>query len=96
MVANGEFRQDLFYRLQVVTLKAPPLRERRDDIPTLARRFLEAACEGAAFGGPATAAIAALECVRAQGGEAELVDAFGEADPERVKAQEEFLASLLQ
>ena len=43
-VADGKFRQDLFYRLQVVTLKAPPLRERRDDIPTLARRFLEAAC----------------------------------------------------
>jgi hypothetical protein len=39
---------------------------------------LQAACEGAAFGGPATAAIATLECVRAEGGEAELVDAFGE------------------
>jgi DNA-binding NtrC family response regulator len=43
-VADGSFRQDLFYRLQVVTLKAPALRERKDDIATLARRFLEAAC----------------------------------------------------
>jgi hypothetical protein len=40
---------------------------------------LQAACEGAAFGGPATAAVAALECVGAEGGEAELVDACAEA-----------------
>ena len=40
---------------------------------------MEAAREGAAFGGPPTAAIAALECVRAEGGKAELVDAFSEA-----------------
>ncbi|MGB8222466.1 MAG: hypothetical protein WCF10_07755 [Polyangiales bacterium] len=39
------------------------------------RERLEAACEGAGFGGPATAAIAAFEGVCAQGGEAELVDA---------------------
>jgi hypothetical protein len=40
---------------------------------------LQTAREGAAFGRPPTAAIAALEGVRAQGGEAELVDAFTEA-----------------
>jgi DNA-binding NtrC family response regulator len=39
-VEQGEFRQDLFYRLQVVTLSAPPLRDRRGDIPALAKRFL--------------------------------------------------------
>jgi two-component system nitrogen regulation response regulator NtrX len=44
-VEEGKFRQDLFYRLQVVTLKAPALRERKDDIPALAQRFLAAACE---------------------------------------------------
>jgi DNA-binding NtrC family response regulator len=44
-VAENKFRQDLFYRLQVVTLKAPPLRERKEDIPTLALRFLTVACE---------------------------------------------------
>jgi hypothetical protein len=43
------------------------------------RERFEAAREGAAFGGPATAAIAALEGVCAQGGEAELVDAVTEA-----------------
>ncbi|MCP3981895.1 MAG: sigma-54-dependent Fis family transcriptional regulator [bacterium] len=43
-VADGEFRRDLYYRLQVVTLSAPPLRERLDDLPDLARHFLEHAC----------------------------------------------------
>jgi len=43
-VHSGEFREDLFYRLQVVTLEAPPLRARREDIETLARHFLAEAC----------------------------------------------------
>jgi transcriptional regulator with PAS, ATPase and Fis domain len=41
MVRTGGFRQDLFYRLHVFPLHMPSLRERRDDVPILARHFLE-------------------------------------------------------
>src|SRR5665213_1791320 len=44
LVKEGRFREDLFHRLNVISIQLPPLRERKEDIPALAERFLDMFC----------------------------------------------------
>ncbi len=44
-IKKGKFRQDLFYRISVIPIYVPPLRERKDDIPLLVNHFLKVFCE---------------------------------------------------
>jgi DNA-binding NtrC family response regulator len=47
LVAEGKFRQDLYYRINVINIELPPLRDRISDIPLLAEHFLRRACDDA-------------------------------------------------
>lgn len=51
-IKKGRFREDLFYRLQVVNLRVPPLRERREDVSALARHFLTHYAQENGIGSP--------------------------------------------
>jgi two-component system, NtrC family, response regulator PilR len=64
LVELGSFRQDLFYRINVIELRVPPLRERREDIPKLAARVLERLAQGSG-GPPARLAPEALKALLA-------------------------------
>ncbi len=73
-IANGRFREDLYYRLAVVPLKVPALRDRRDDVPTLARHFMlrSAATSGMASRELAEDALAAMQAYEWPGNVREL------------------------
>ncbi|MDR3515296.1 MAG: sigma-54 dependent transcriptional regulator [Azospirillaceae bacterium] len=65
-IEAGKFRQDLFYRLNVVPLRVPPLSERREDIPLLAKHFMQRSSEASGlpareFGEDALAALQAYD-----------------------------------
>jgi DNA-binding NtrC family response regulator len=62
LVAEGRFREDLFYRLNVFPIEAPPLRQRKDDIPAMLARFIARfnAEEGRSVRGVSTEAMAML------------------------------------
>ena len=77
MIAAGTFREDLFYRLNVVPIHLPPLRERREDIAALARHFLvQAEAEGLPRRGIDPDAIAALSARGWRGNVRELRNAI--------------------
>src|SRR5256885_11863555 len=61
MIAQGQFREDLFYRLNVIHLMVPALRERREDIPALAEHFMGRLSGRAEAGGPRTIARDAID-----------------------------------
>jgi two-component system response regulator GlrR len=92
MVNGGTFREDLYFRLAVCPVRVPPLRERLEDLPILARHFLARALAGAREGGPAVEPSAeTLAVLRAQpwsGNVRELRNAVERAvilgDPEEV------------
>ncbi len=76
-VRAGRFREDLYFRLRVVRVAVPPLRERRSDIPLLAEHFLER--HGAAGLGFTPAALAVLQAARWPGNVRELENAVRQA-----------------
>lgn len=50
MISKGEFREDFYYRINVINVNLPPLRERKDDIPILIEHFLEKRCQETGLG----------------------------------------------
>jgi two-component system response regulator PilR (NtrC family) len=92
LVDNGEFRQDLYYRLHVIELAMPSLREMREDIPLIANAILTKLSRGS-NAGLETEAVAALERYPFPGNVRELENILERglslaADPQRITAED--------
>jgi DNA-binding NtrC family response regulator len=93
LVAAGRFRQDLYYRINVINIELPSLRERISDIPLLARHFLEEVCRdtGKQVHGFTPEALAAMQAYRWPGNVRELQNVveravlLGKADMVRIE-----------
>ena len=81
LLGEGRFRQDLYYRLNVIRIEVPPLRERREDIVPLVDLFLNRACERQArsFIGVSAAAMRGLQAYRWPGNARELANVIERA-----------------
>lgn len=81
LVEQGTFRQDLFYRINVINIELPPLRDRMTDIPRLAQHFLEQICEesGKRVKGFTDEVMEVLQCFRWPGNVRELQNAVERA-----------------
>src|SRR5499433_304752 len=64
MVADGTFREDLYYRLNVIPVRIPALRERKEDIPLLVQHFLEKFCRDGAAANPRPPLTVSQEAMR--------------------------------
>jgi two-component system, NtrC family, response regulator PilR len=65
LIEAGEFREDLFYRINVIPLHLPPLRQRREDIPLLVEHFLKKFSEGMALDEPRRISVEAMHALEA-------------------------------
>jgi DNA-binding NtrC family response regulator len=65
-VGQGRFREDLYYRVKVVEIRVPPLRERREDIPQMVQHFIKEACHRFGLPEKQLAPAAMRTCVEAQ------------------------------